>query len=106
MSKYTLSVNGQSHAVDVTPDTPLLWVLRDSLGLVGSKYGCGIGECGACTVEFNGKSTRPCQGPTPVISPASRGDPGRSRSRTSGAPTSPRLKVSIPPGSTRSGVRG
>jgi isoquinoline 1-oxidoreductase alpha subunit len=63
MSKYTLSVNGQSHIVDVTPDTPLLWVLRDSLGLVGSKYGCGIGECGACTIHFNGKSTRSCQTP-------------------------------------------
>lgn len=61
MSKYTLSVNAQSHAVDVTPDTPLLWVLRDSLGLVGTKYGCGIGECGACTVHFNGKPTRSCQ---------------------------------------------
>jgi len=61
MSKYTLSVNGQSHAVDVTPDTPLLWVLRDSLGLVGTKYGCGVGECGACTVHYNGKPTRSCQ---------------------------------------------
>ena len=61
MSKYTLSVNGQSHAVDVTPDTPLLWVLRDSIGLVGTKYGCGVGECGACTVQFNGKPMRSCQ---------------------------------------------
>jgi isoquinoline 1-oxidoreductase alpha subunit len=61
MSKYTLSVNGQSHAVDVSPDTPLLWVLRDSLGLVGTKYGCGIGECGACTVHLNGAPTRACQ---------------------------------------------
>jgi isoquinoline 1-oxidoreductase alpha subunit len=60
MSKYTLSVNGQSHSVDVTPDTPLLWVLRDSLGLTGTKYGCGIGECGACTVHFNGKPMRSC----------------------------------------------
>ena len=61
MSKYTLRVNGQSHSVDVTPETPLLWVLRDSLGLVGTKYGCGIGECGACTVHLNGKPTRGCQ---------------------------------------------
>jgi isoquinoline 1-oxidoreductase alpha subunit len=60
MSKYTLSVNGRTHAVDVTPDTPLLWVLRDSLGLIGTKYGCGIGECGACTVHFNGKPMRSC----------------------------------------------
>jgi isoquinoline 1-oxidoreductase alpha subunit len=61
MSKYTLRVNGQSQSVDVTPDTPLLWVLRDSLGLVGTKYGCGIGECGACTVQLNGTPTRACQ---------------------------------------------
>ena len=54
MSKYTLSVNGQSHSVDVAPDTPMLWVLRDSLGLVGTKYGCGIGECGACTIHLDG----------------------------------------------------
>jgi isoquinoline 1-oxidoreductase alpha subunit len=66
MSKYTISVNGQSHSVDVTPDTPLLWVLRDSLGLVGTKYGCGIGACGACTIHFNGAPTRACQ--TPVSS--------------------------------------
>ena len=61
MSKYTLSVNGKPHSVDVTPNTPLLWVLRDSLGLVGTKYGCGVGECAACTVHLNGKPTRACQ---------------------------------------------
>jgi isoquinoline 1-oxidoreductase alpha subunit len=63
MSTYTLTVNGQSHSVDVTSDTPLLWVLRDSLGLVGTKYGCGIGACGACTVHLNGTATRSCQLP-------------------------------------------
>jgi isoquinoline 1-oxidoreductase subunit alpha len=63
MSKYTLRVNGQSHSVDVTPDTPLLWVLRDSLGLVGTKYGCGIGECGACTIHIDGEARRGCQTP-------------------------------------------
>lgn len=63
MSKYTLRVNGQSHTVDVQPDTPLLWVLRDSVGLVGTKYGCGIGECGACTVHLDGEARRACQTP-------------------------------------------
>jgi isoquinoline 1-oxidoreductase alpha subunit len=67
MSKYTLNVNGQAHSVDVTPDTPLLWVLRDSLGLVGTKYGCGIGECGACTVHLNGSPTRACQTRSPKL---------------------------------------
>ena len=67
MSKYSLSVNGQSHSVEVTPDTPLLWVLRDSLGLVGTKYGCGIGECGACTVHLNGTPTRACQTPVSEV---------------------------------------
>src|SRR4249919_1375324 len=61
MSKYTLRVNGQSRSVDVAPDTPMLWVLRDSLGLVGTKYGCGIGECGACTIHLDGKPTRSCR---------------------------------------------
>src|SRR5690348_8541461 len=66
MSKYNISVNGRSRSVDVTPDTPLLWVLRDSLGLVGTKYGCGIGACGACTIHLDGTPTRACQ--TPVSS--------------------------------------
>jgi len=67
MSKYTLSVNGTSHSVDVTPDTPLLWVLRDSLGLTGTKYGCGIGECGACTVHLDGSAKRACQTPVSEV---------------------------------------
>ena len=67
MSKYTLRVNGQPHTVDVTPTTPLLWVLRDSLGLVGTKYGCGVGECAACTVQLNGKPTRSCQAPISTV---------------------------------------
>ncbi len=61
MSKYTLRVNGQSRSADVAPDTPMLWVLRDSLGLVGTKYGCGIGECGACTIHLDGVPARACQ---------------------------------------------
>jgi isoquinoline 1-oxidoreductase alpha subunit len=56
----TLIVNGQSHNVDVEPDTPLLWVLRDTLGMTGTKYGCGIAQCGACTVHVNSVATRSC----------------------------------------------
>jgi len=59
----TLIVNGQSHNVDVETDTPLLWVLRDTLGLTGTKYGCGIAQCGACTVHINGVATRSCSVP-------------------------------------------
>jgi isoquinoline 1-oxidoreductase subunit alpha len=60
MSKYTLNVNGQSRTVDVAPDTPLLWVLRDHLDLVGTKFGCGVGQCGACSIHLNGVSMRAC----------------------------------------------
>lgn len=55
-----LSINGQSHFSDSPPDTPLLWVLREDLGLTGTKYGCGIGACGACTVHVNGQPVRSC----------------------------------------------
>ena len=58
-----LSVNGQSHDVDVEPDTPLLWVLRDAIGLTGTKYGCGIAQCGACTVHVDGAAVRSCSVP-------------------------------------------
>lgn len=67
MSKYTLKVNGESHTVDVAPDTPLLWVLRDHLNLVGTKYGCGMGLCGACTIHLNGQPMRSCQLPVSTI---------------------------------------
>jgi aerobic-type carbon monoxide dehydrogenase small subunit (CoxS/CutS family) len=56
----TLRVNGQMHQVDAEPDTPLLWVLRDSIGLTGTKYGCGIMQCGACTVHVDGRAVRSC----------------------------------------------
>jgi isoquinoline 1-oxidoreductase alpha subunit len=56
----TLSVNGTTHSVDVDPATPLLWVLRDTLHLTGTKYGCGIAQCGACTVHIDGEATRSC----------------------------------------------
>jgi isoquinoline 1-oxidoreductase alpha subunit len=59
--KYTLHINGQAHEVDVPPQMPLLWVLRDELGLVGTKFGCGAGLCGACTVHVNGVAQRSCQ---------------------------------------------
>ncbi len=55
-----LTVNGKSHDVDVEPDTPLLWVIRDTIGLTGTKYGCGIAQCGACTVHIDGVATRSC----------------------------------------------
>jgi isoquinoline 1-oxidoreductase subunit alpha len=57
----TLTVNGQKHALDIEPETPLLWVLRDELGLTGTKFGCGIAQCGACSVHLNGAVTRSCQ---------------------------------------------
>lgn len=60
---YTLQINGQARTVNVPADTPLLWVLRDNLGLVGTKYGCGMGVCGACTVHINGVPLRSCQMP-------------------------------------------
>jgi isoquinoline 1-oxidoreductase alpha subunit len=59
----TLKVNGQTHQVDAEPDTPLLWVLRDSIGMTGTKYGCGIAYCGACTVHLDGVALRSCQMP-------------------------------------------
>ena len=56
----TLTVNGKTRSVDVEPDTPLLWVLRDTLGLTGTRFGCGIAACGACTVHLNGRAVRTC----------------------------------------------
>jgi isoquinoline 1-oxidoreductase alpha subunit len=66
MAIFKLNVNGKSREVDVDPSTPLLWVLRDHLQLVGTKYGCGIAQCGACTVHLDGYAARSCQ--TPVSS--------------------------------------
>jgi isoquinoline 1-oxidoreductase alpha subunit len=61
MTQVTLKINGASHALDVPEDMPLLWALRDVLNLVGTKYGCGIGECGSCTVLMNGVPIRSCR---------------------------------------------
>ena len=58
---YSITVNGAVHDVDVDGDTPLLWVIRDTLGLTGTKFGCGIAECGACTVHIDGEAMRSCQ---------------------------------------------
>ncbi len=64
----SLLVNGKPHTVDAAPDTPLLWVLRDALGLTGTKFGCGVSQCGACTVHINGAPVRSCI--TPVSAAA------------------------------------
>ena len=61
------SVNGQSHNIDVDPSTPLLWVLREQVGLTGTKYGCGIAQCGACTVHVDGAATRSCSVPVSTV---------------------------------------
>jgi len=58
-----LEINGKRHKVDVSPDAPLLWVIREHIGLIGTKYGCGIAQCGACTVHIDGKPQRSCQIP-------------------------------------------
>jgi len=58
-----LSINGQSHSLDVDPAMPLLWAIRDAIGLTGTKYGCGISQCGACTVHIDGKAVRSCVTP-------------------------------------------
>ncbi len=67
MAHYKLQINGKSVETDVEPDTPLLWVLRDHLGMVGTKYGCGIGQCGACTVHFNGNAVKSCSLPVSAV---------------------------------------
>ena len=67
MPSYTLLVNGRRRTVDVAANTPLLWVLRDSLGLTGTKFGCGIAQCGACTVHINGQAVRSCVMPVSAV---------------------------------------
>jgi aerobic-type carbon monoxide dehydrogenase small subunit (CoxS/CutS family) len=63
MAQILISINGQSKTADVDPKTPLLWILRETFGLTGTKYGCGIGQCGACTVILEGDAVRSCQTP-------------------------------------------
>jgi isoquinoline 1-oxidoreductase alpha subunit len=67
MPKYSIQVNGKTHDVDVLSDTPLLWVLRDTLALTGTKYGCGIAQCGACTVHLNDNAVRSCSMPISAV---------------------------------------
>src|SRR5688572_8081870 len=64
---FSLTINGKKHQVDADPSTPLLWVLRDHLGMTGTKFGCGIAQCGACTVHMDGQSVRSCQLPLESI---------------------------------------
>ncbi|ERM82619.1 (2Fe-2S)-binding protein [Rhodonellum psychrophilum GCM71 = DSM 17998] len=67
MANFNLQINGKTHTVDVEGDTPLLWVLRDHLGLVGTKYSCGIAQCGACMVHINGEAVTSCMLPVSSI---------------------------------------
>lgn len=67
MANFDLLVNGERHQVDVDPDTPILWVLRDALNLVGTKYGCGIAQCGACTIHVEGAPMRACSIPVATL---------------------------------------
>ena len=67
MATFTLNVNGKSQTVDVDPTTPILWVLRDHLRLVGTKFGCGIAQCGACTIHLDGAAVRSCSLPVSAV---------------------------------------
>ena len=67
MAKYSLKINGKIRQLDVDPGTPILWVLRDHLNMPGTKYGCGIAQCGACTVHLDGTAVRSCQLPVSVV---------------------------------------
>ncbi|MGL4401131.1 MAG: (2Fe-2S)-binding protein [Luteolibacter sp.] len=70
MKTYNLTINGQQREASVSEDTPLLWVLRDTLGLVGTKFGCGAGQCGACTIHLDGKAARSCMLPVSAVGEA------------------------------------
>ena len=67
MAQYNVHINGRNYEADVDADTPLLWVLRDNFGLVGTKYACGIAQCGACTVHLNGNAVRSCTLPISAV---------------------------------------
>src|SRR5213080_2240305 len=82
----SLKVNGKVYSVDVEPETPLLWVIRDTIGLTGTKYGCGIAMCGACSVHINGEVQRSCSVPVSTIKPTDRIVTIEGLSRTSSHP--------------------
>ena len=67
MATYQLNINGENREVEAVPNTPLLWVLRDNLGLTGTKYGCGVAQCGACTVHLDGTAVRSCSTPVSTV---------------------------------------
>ena len=67
MSKLNLKINGKQQEVDVDPSTPVLWVLRDHLNLIGTKFGCGVGSCGACTIHLDGRALKSCQLPVSAV---------------------------------------
>ncbi|MEM0939702.1 MAG: (2Fe-2S)-binding protein [Bacteroidota bacterium] len=67
MAAFSINVNGKERRIDVEPDTPILWVLRDNLKLVGTKYGCGIAQCGSCTIHLNGVAIRSCNMPVSAV---------------------------------------
>ncbi|QUS40460.1 (2Fe-2S)-binding protein [Tardiphaga alba] len=67
MAAFTLKINGESRQIDVAPDTPLLWAIRDGAGLTGTKYGCGVAQCGACTVYLDGQPVRSCSMPVSAV---------------------------------------
>jgi len=70
MAEFTININGRDHSIDVPPDMPLLWALRDELGLTGTKYGCGMELCGACTVHLDGEPVRACRKPISTVGSA------------------------------------
>ena len=78
----TITVNGTEHTLDVEPEMPLLWALRETLGLTGTKFGCGISACGACTVHLDGRAVRSCTLPISAADGKQRDDDRRARRRT------------------------
>jgi len=85
MPTYTLNINGQQRTVTADADTPLLWVLRDELNLVGTKFGCGIAQCGACTVHVDGIATRSCQMQVSILDDVKITTSNRARNQNSNA---------------------